>query len=104
VISEAVDIEHARSIAQILIAAGAHTDCRDYKGLLPEQHAKDIEIREFLRSKRSMSLKCQCANRIILTGINYKSCLSKNLKNFVLMHQGRDICGSRNMMVSDNGW
>jgi hypothetical protein len=53
-IAEAFDIEHARSIAEILIAAGAHTDCRDYKGLLPEDYAKDIEIREFLRSKRSM--------------------------------------------------
>jgi len=36
VIAEAVDIERARSIAEILIAAGSHTDCGDYKGLLPE--------------------------------------------------------------------
>ncbi len=80
---------HYRSIAEILIISGAHTDCRDHQRLLPEEHAKDIQIRELLHSKRSMSLKCQCAHLIIARQIKYDLYLSKNLKNFILMHRGK---------------
>ena len=79
----------ALPIIEILIAAGAHTDCLDFQGFLPEDRAANNEIRQLLHSKRSMSLKCQCAHLILSKNINYEFYLSKNLKNFILMHQIR---------------
>jgi hypothetical protein len=81
------DREYAQSIIKILIAAGTHTDCRDYQGLLPEERALDPNIRNYLYTKRSRSLKCQCAQLIIAKKIEYQSYLSNHLKSFVRMHQ-----------------
>ncbi len=79
----------ALPIIEMLIATGAHTDCFDFEGLIPEAPATNIEIRQLLHSKRSISLKCQCAHLILSKNINYELYLSKNLKNFILMHQSR---------------
>jgi hypothetical protein len=86
-VANTYNVDDAQPIIEILIAAGAHTDCLDYQGLLPEQRAGSIEIKKLLHSKRSRSLKCQCAHLIISKGFNYESYLPKHLKDFILLHQ-----------------
>ncbi len=83
------DLEYAQSVIETLIVAGTHTDCLDYQGLLPEQRASNLKIRNFLHAKRSRSLKCLRAQLIIFKGIQYQSSLSDRLKSYILMHQSK---------------
>lgn len=78
--------EHASSIIELLIAAGAHTDYRDAYGRLPEEWASDADVRRLLYTTRSRSLKCQCAQLIIASKIPYQSALPLKLRDFVLAH------------------
>lgn len=72
-----------------MIEAGTHTNCRDDQRMLPEERTEHIQLKEYLHSKRSILLKCQCAHLIISSGNNYDLYLRENLKNFILIHQGK---------------
>ena len=85
-IGGAYNIYPSRPIIQILLDAGAHIDCVNAYGHLPEDCAHNMEIKEILRTHRKISLKCLCARLIASSKIPYKHCLSSTLVHFVYMH------------------
>lgn len=89
IIAKAFNVDCAVQIIKILLKAGAHTDCLDSDGFLPEQRARSIEIESLLRSTRTNSLKCLCTHLIISKKLPYKLHLSSRLINFIHMHQGK---------------
>ena len=87
-IANATNVDDAVSVIDMLIRAGAHTDCLDFDGFLPEQRAKSNTIKSLLHSRRTRSLKCRCVQLIISSKLPYKSHLSPTLHSFIHMHQG----------------
>lgn len=88
IIAKASNIDCAVRIVKILLEAGAHTDCLDSNGFLPEQRARSIEIESLLRSTRTHSLKCLCAHLILSKKLHYQLHLPSSLIDFVRMHKG----------------
>ena len=76
----------AKPIAELLLAYGAHADCIDDYGRLPQDRTCDLAIKALLSPTRNLSLKCRCAQMIVSKRINYRQCLSPNLVAFVQLH------------------
>jgi hypothetical protein len=85
-LSSSEDIDNSRFFINLLLDANAHTDCIDKNGRLPEDCAAELEIKELLRVNRKLSLKCRCAQLIILKNVSYVNCLPSHLIAFIRMH------------------
>ena len=76
----------AKSAIQLLLDANAHIDCINTRGYRPDDCTYNLELKEFLRSRRTISLKCLCARLIVSNNIPHKHCLSFDFIQFVQMH------------------
>ncbi|CAF1257203.1 unnamed protein product [Adineta ricciae] len=76
----------AKSAIQLLLDADAHIDCINARGYRPDDNTYNLEIKEFLRSHRTISLKCLCARLIVSNNLPHKHCLSADIIQFVQMH------------------
>ncbi|UJR19677.1 hypothetical protein I4U23_022811 [Adineta vaga] len=88
-IARCSNIDIAKPIIQLLHAQGAHADCIDSRGNLPEDLALEPTVKEFLRSNRNLSLRCRCAQIIVSKRTNYQKYLSSNLITFVRLHNNK---------------
>ncbi|CAF1586682.1 unnamed protein product [Adineta ricciae] len=89
VIATCSDIDIAKPIIELLLDQGAHLDCINTRNELPQDLASDSAIKELLCPTRKLSLKCQCAQIIVSTKINYGNCLPSNLSAFVRLHDNK---------------
>ena len=85
-IASSYDSDSAKPIIELLLAHGAHADCIDERGRLPQDLVHDPVRKELLSPTRNLSLKCRCAQMIIFKKISYRHCLSPNLVAFVQLH------------------
>ena len=86
VIARGNDIDIAKRIIELLLAHGAHTDCIDLEGRFPQDYTREPAMKELLSPTRKLSLKCRCAQIIVLKNIDYQTHLPAHLLNFIGLH------------------
>lgn len=73
------DLAERRRLVQLLLDAGAHSDSVNLNN-------DDDETSALLRAKKSLSLRCRCAQLINEQQISYENCLPDQLVRFVRLH------------------
>ncbi len=84
VISNKVPCEE--SILSLLCDAGAHLDYANDLGKTPIDLATTTNVRQLMKSKIKMSLKCLCAQFIRKKNVPFREEISTSLVSFVEKH------------------
>ncbi|CAF0804188.1 unnamed protein product [Rotaria sordida] len=74
------------TIIQYLCDAGVHLDCVNALRETPIDIATDLNMKQFLRARTKISLKCLCARLIQKNTILFHGKISNSLINFVKKH------------------
>ena len=74
------------SIFNILCDAGAHLDCVNALGETPADLALDPIVKQLMKSRMQLSLKCVCARSIQKNNIPFHENISVSLVSFVEKH------------------
>lgn len=81
--NEKIDNEE---LVKFLCNNGAHLDCVNALRETPLDLTVDFNIRQWLKSKMTLSLRCLCAQMIQKQNIAFEQKLSKSLRKFIYEH------------------
>ena len=93
------DIDIVKPIIELLLAHGAHADCVDSEGKLPQDCTWEPTMKELLSSTRKLSLKCRCAQIIVSKKINYQIDLPVHLRDFIRLHSKPEVESPRRIAI-----
>ena len=95
------DIDIAKPIIELLLAHGAHADCVDEQGKLPQDCVWKPTIKEFLSPTRKLSLKCRCAQIIVSKNIDYQTHIPVHLLDFIRLHSQLKVQSTSRIEICD---
>jgi len=73
-------------LVKCLVDNGAHLDCVNALREAPLNLVTNFNIKQWLKSKMTLSLKCLCAQIIQKKNIAFEQKLSKSLRKFIEEH------------------
>jgi hypothetical protein len=85
------DTNDSIAVVKLLINSGAHIDCMNKFDQTPLDVAKNVEIRNLLKTKQSPSrLKCLCARLIVAKKLTYELIwpVETEMNIFLFLHGG----------------